>query len=728
MRKLLDLTPPNRSLSLLAVGFLLVTNLFVFGPAVLYNSNPGEFRASLVEVMPTLLLAAAALLLMLLAAGFFLPEKLFPIYVSVLLALGVLSYLHGNIFVWDYGVLDGTDLSLASSWKGWVDGGLWLLALWGAVRFRNSIARQAWMIASTLVVLQLIGTTIAASQATSVPGGPEDESFEPPSGLSSFSAHSNIVHLILDAFQSDIFEELLDEEPSLSEAFDGFTFFRNATTPSAVTYLSVPSALSGRVFRNDKPISEFMAEALNGKNLFSAAKERGWDVDLAVGTWWNKRSPAFSNYYRIPSPYTSGQEYRRSSALLLADLSLFRQSPHFLKAWIYNGQSWLFSSLASDDEALRFEHFAHLAFLDDLTGDLSTGRPRPVYKLMHLITPHAPQVVGDSCGFAGEVLPYTRENFKRQSKCTLESILRLFEEMRNKGVYDSSVIVVHGDHGGGVSFTMSTREGGSINSKESRHRLWGAPLPMVLVKPRATHGPLHVSRAPVELPDIPATLASLLGWEETFPGRSMFDIREDERRVRSYYWSSLHRTDAFAKDYFDSLLEYRIEGSVFQEASWSRGAAVRSRTLNDLSAYVWNSRIEFGLDGNSKPYQLAGWVTAGTNFFTWTQGDLATLRIPVDRIDGSVTLEVEVKPLLKEGVLDSQRVDVLIDQRKVGEWRVTHEGFHKETMAIPADWLVEGELELGFKFQDARAPVDLGINNDERKLALAFHSVLLRQN
>lgn len=711
-----------------AAALLILANLLFFGPATLYYGNYGEFQAPLRHLLAPFALPALGVLVLCWLALRWLPEKHRSGCVAALVAVGALTYVHGNLLVWNYGALDGSDLDLEGAMRGWIDGALWAVGLAAAWRFRERIASVATRLVLVLLLVQVVGLGASAMRAASARGVTSSVEFRAmPPTLAELSPDENVIHLILDAFQADVFEELVEEDPSLREAFDGFTFFRNATTSSAVTYLSVPAALSGLEFTNEEPIADYLARTLSGENLFSVASDQGWRVDVASGAWWNQDSTEIANYYRVPAPYAGRDDYVRSRALLLLDLSLFRHVPHFFKPWVYNNQSWRFSSSGGRDEAQSFEHFAHLAFLEDLTGRFAVGAEQPVLKFIHLISPHAPLVVDERCEFVGGVLDYSRENFKRQSRCALVRVLAFLEALEEAGVYDKSVIVIHGDHGGGISFEMENPDGSKIPSLEGDIRVWGASLPMLVAKPRNSRHPLEISNAQVELTDVPATVADLASWDTSFGGRSLFDVEEHEKRLRSYFWSPLDRTDAFAKGFFDSVREYLIEGDVYKQASWSVGPLRRSSVLENRSTYVWNTRIEFGRDGNSRPYQVSGWGAGLSDAITWAMGPEAVLKIPIERPRGSVVLEAKVKAFLAEGSVESQRVQISVGGRQAGEWFVTKRGFHEQTLVFPAGLIAEdGETELSFRFPDATAPAEVGVSGDDRVLGLAFHAVLLR--
>ena len=76
-----------------------------------------------------------------------------------------------------------------------------------------------------------------------------------------FSKEQNVIILVLDAFRSDIFQEIIDEDDEYREMFDGFTYYRNAAGGYPHTDASIPLILTGEYYDNSIPRSEFVRTA-----------------------------------------------------------------------------------------------------------------------------------------------------------------------------------------------------------------------------------------------------------------------------------------------------------------------------------------------------------------------------------------------------------------------------------------------------------------------------------
>ena len=255
----------------------------------------------------------------------------------------------------------------------------------------------------------------------------------------------------------------------------------------------------------------------------------------------------------------------------MLDLVLFRHVPHFLKKFIYNDERWLVQRfLGPQTHNLGLRYFSHQAFLNDLIANMSVNRSEPVYKYIHLMTTHPPVVVDKNCQYAPGT-PATRENIKTQAKCSLDRFLEFLDKLRSKGIYDSSLIVLHADHGLGIELKMRNRddlgkeawpvEGASLAE------IAGSAAALMAIKPPYSKGPMKTSSAPVSLTDIPATINSLLNLDDQLDGRSAYEVGENEARERRFYFHHW-RHENWQSTYFPRLDEFVVEGSLFDENSW----------------------------------------------------------------------------------------------------------------------------------------------------------------
>lgn len=715
-------------LILLAVWINL--KIFLFCPLTIYITNAEEMRIGFQTLVWLYVLPFLVCTSLVAGLGLALPRGSRQIYVVVLAAIGVLLWLQGDVLLWDYGVLDGTPIDWQrEAWKGYVDTPIWVAAIVAAVYWRRRLLPLARSLCLFLLAVQVGSLWFLEPDPRSDPGDTLGSSIthsEPPETLFRFSDTRNVIHIVLDGFQSDIFEEIVEDSDRYRDALQGFTFFKEAITSSTVTYLSVPSFMTATTYLNHIPVWRFKQEALEGRNIVGVLANAGYQVDMASATNFSLNFHRNGNYYHIPRPFRGKEEAEKWHAGFMLDLSLFRCTPHFIKEAIYNQQAWWVSSAILDLSGLQHKHFSGNEFLRHFTEKSSLGREGVVYKYIHLITPHPPLVVAEGDVPARKPLPRSRENHKRQSAFTLSRIVALLDKLRGLGIYDRSTIIIQSDHGSGESFQM--REAGSgrwIDSLNSSLRVWGGVLPLLLVKPANSGEPLKVSEAPVELNDIPATIAALLGLPHDFGGSNVFAVKSGEERQRKFYREMSERGRAARIGYFESLQEYVISGSVFRESSWRVGKIYRKPTAHRNRKYSWGTPLKFGSKGNVHRFLQGGWSTPGKNG-TWTAAKAARLRLEVDPPESDmVLLSARLFPFIVQDKLPHQRILVHINDKPIGEWLLTERSLRTHSIAVPATHFNENEVVIDFEFPNAASPKEIGGSRDVRTLAATFFDVTL---
>lgn len=602
---------------------ILAANIFLFAPFTLYAGNLDEFATSFSTILTLFFLPSLFLVVVLGLVGMILTTSIFHRYLVLLATISVLFWLQGNILVWDYGALDGRGIDwMEKQWRSWLELAIWSSAILTAVFFPSRIGKSIIYAAVTIFSLQLVFFLFAGIQSASALAKKSGakSSANALHEIYRFSSQKNVVHLILDGFQSDVFEEIIKEGEDgrrFTSALKGFVFFKEHMGVFPFTHMTIPAFLSGEAYRNHVPRGEFLEKTVGGKTILSAAHNAGYEVDLAapVPLFSLYTKGNYTNAHLVSNGYhvTTKQEYEINDSTKLLDLVLFRLVPHFLKRHVYNDQLWLVQPLLDDSKYMRLAFFAHSAFLRQWTEIMVADRPTPVYKLVHLMLTHSPMVANENCEYAGQELITSRATVKTQAKCSLEEVVKLLEKMKKLGIYDDALIILMADHGawippvGQIGYVLSNRKSPAIINPEAiptaaltvmAKRAWGKKmrfvlpngksvsvmnplnvamaLPLMAIKPPSASGPLQISTAPTSILDTPATIASVLGLNVEFEGSSAFDLTADASRERRHY-SYQYSSDEWSADYLSQIDEFIIKGSVFDTRAWQPGDSFLSK-------------------------------------------------------------------------------------------------------------------------------------------------------
>lgn len=554
----------GRLKDVVAPALLVVLPLCLFGPYTIFSGNEAEFSAPFWTLIRPLLATGAAIALALIGIGLILPSRVFRSYVVLLFSLGLVIWIQGNLLVADYGAFTGVAIDwTVESWRNPYE-----IAMWVAVpvlgvaasKYIGGIAPFASGVLVTLQAAALMLSVVHADPSSTIQAqGPSDAMFE-------LSRTRNVLHIVLDAFQSDVFGEILAEERARADrSLSGAVFFANHTGAFPTTIASIPAMLTGKVYRNDQPLQRYMRDILKETSIFKSLRANGYRADAATGMYHGRESA--TNFFRLQRPYVSYDEYVRFTAWQLADLSLFRHAPHILRPLIHNDESWRLQAMfGPGDTRTRQHHSVNGAFvLSEFARKLTPAVDEPVSKYIHVGIPHRPIVVNGNCDFIG-VARSTRASFKEQARCAFRRTADILDRLQSTGVYDKTFIVISSDHGIGLPSPRFAND--RQTPMGSIARIAGHAMALLVVKPLNSQGPVRVSQAPTTITDIPATILDGIGAKPDLPGESALKRPEDAPRTRQWAFYDWEHDD-WRSNYFDTLDVIHVNGPVLDGKSWT---------------------------------------------------------------------------------------------------------------------------------------------------------------
>lgn len=595
--------------------------VFALGPHTIFRNNTGEFAVQYGELaMPWLLRTVAINWVLLVAIGCVLAVisvRVARMYTAVIFAGGLLLWGQGNLWNADYGVLAGQDLDLAQhAWRAPYELIGWAIAITVALVFYRPISRIAPF--ASLVFLSVQGAAVAFSGVESALAQ-RVRWVEPPPEIFQFSSTQNVIHIVLDEFQSDLFHDIYQQErAALDRQFSGFQYFADHAGSFPTTSFSMPAMLAGREYRNQQPAPQFVRDAFKQSSIFATVAQAGYDIDATTivpidsfEQWMGpENEPNWKGArFRIRKPYVSRDEYREVTARQLAELSWFRHVPHAAKELGARRPTAFYRPIWMDRtetpaEVRQHEASNSVAFLEQFAELMSVGRSRPVYKLLHVGVPHRPIVVDAACRFLG-VTPITRLSYRDQCRCAIRLVGALLDRARQLGVYDSSLIVVSSDHGtdlppwgfhGESESLFSTSRGPAVPRLGA---IAGTAKALMLIKPPNRTGPIAVSDAPTSHVDVPPTIVELLGLAREGGGTSMFRLNAAQARTRFYGMYDVRQR--FPKEYLDRIHVLTIDRKVVDASGWNF-----TQTMWPPNASLPAGDVDF-LTSNTQYYLGTGW-------------------------------------------------------------------------------------------------------------------------
>jgi hypothetical protein len=542
---------------------LVVAQLCLFGPQTIYVGNVAEFSAPFWTLVRPLVVAGAVIVLALAAVGLLMPRKSSRHYIALLFGIGMALWIQGNFLVADYGVLDGGEIDWTiESWRNPHEMALWILVPLLSIAAARHVAPIAPFASAALLTLQTIVLLVTAlgndAHRHAEWRGPSDAMFD-------LSRTQNVIHIVLDGFQSDVFDDILrDDRERLDKSFGGAVFFADHAGAFPTTIASIPAMLTGDTsYRNEQPLQRHVRDRFEAGSLFKSLRAAGYRVDNI--TTWQYDNSSETRSFPIRRPYMGYREYTRFAAGELADLSLFRHAPHVLREGIYNDQKWRLQQVFGprDTSTRRYHSGNGAAVLDEFARRLTPAVDGPLYKFLHVGIPHLPVVLDANCKFIGAVRSPDRAAYRGQARCAVTKVTAILDRLKELGLYDSSLVVITSDHGIGHTSPRFTHEQNVPAGALSR--LAGKALALLIVKPPNGRGPVRISYAPSTISDVPATVMDILGHRHNLPGEPALRLAENAPRTRTF---AMYDWEGWTTPFFDALDVMEINGRVLDGNSW----------------------------------------------------------------------------------------------------------------------------------------------------------------
>ncbi len=593
-----------------AIEICLVSLLFsgtavLIAPLHVQTTNQLEFAFTSGELLKALFPAFIFCLISLVILLVLLKGQAYRLGLSIIFMFSLLLWLQGNFFVWDYGPMDGREIDWKGMWYfGVFDSSIWLLGLLLAIRHEFWFTKKHVITASiALLLIQTIGTYYEFAGQVFVERYRADDS----RSRFVYSSQKNVFIIVVDAFQTDVFQEVIDRDSGVSEVFDGFVYFRNAVSAFRESFPSVPNILTGTYFDNSQPMWDYLRDAYLGESsLPKYLKERGYRSEVYEQKLGMYFDPAVVDNVVLRSESI----YNSQDVLKNLDFALFCYVPHFVRKLVYNNQLWLLSRWFSSSDfvpdrevdTVKSENYTdplyvdlrqrppiHISSQDSLSKlfDLRLtnkfvnyariGYEKPAFKFNHMSGIHLPIRMNRN-------LEYVEPEGGRESLIDLSlGIIKLIDlildSYRELGIFDDSLIIITADHGlwGGLAevkipshITKIYGENG-IFPASSLPESKGAVLPLILIKRIDATGKMSTNDAPVALADIPKTVVSELGFDaDSFFGESMFELKANQPRKRFVHFSTLSNSPPYTGPYRSTMTEFVVEGFSWLDKSWKK--------------------------------------------------------------------------------------------------------------------------------------------------------------
>ena len=707
------------------ISLFMALTIGFFAPSHIFLTNQIEFSFLYREIVFSLLLITLMFFIFIFLVLFLFQKIKYKSIgnrlIALVFAIGVLLWFQGNFLVRNIGVFDGTklDWNKLQEFMG-IDRFIWCSFIFLFIIFEHKLRKKITMVCIFLLSLQFlyfIQTAITYHTNLSYKRYEIDQSQK-----FVFSNKKNIIVLLLDSTQTDVFSQVLKEDSNYLEMLRGFKYYPDTLGGYPTTYPSVPLIFTGKYYKNEKPIQEFIEKSYLNNSLLSELKNNNIRTEVySTGPkiYFDKSiidniRPKRTNIFALDNIKYFLQIY---------DTVFFRFLPTELKrSWIDNKniRQYFKSPIGSNDDSMIEPN---LDFINSFKNKAIVQINNPIFKYFHLNGSHPPFIMNKDLSYKKGPENGQIEDYKEQVRAMMTIIKIFLDKLKQINAFDNSIIVILADHGVGDVIHQSNTDYTDLYINQVFNDVKGKALSLLLIKPENSKEDFEIKNTQATLGDVAKTVLGMLNIKNTMPGIDLSTNILNKSRIRKYYyydWEHLF----WKENYLPMMTEYRIYGNSWNTISWKNtfnSYYSGKKAETSYKAYTLGEKINFGLEGNSLNFQLGGWSHPEQGY-TWTDSQTATLVFPAN-YNTNLILEASIRMAFNQ-----QRVFIYVNEKKVGEWDVKKQGLYKVT--IPKSYLNKDLMYVSFLLPDAiYSPNEINNNNlDTRKLGLLFESVILRKS
>lgn len=488
--------------------------LCFYAPLEMYLTNRNEFWFDVHHFIGIPIVASVGILFILLLLGMICSDRGKSILTSILFANACLMYIQSNFLNKNVGIMNGMQIdweeyriTFLLNWTFWVIINLVVL-VWYT---RNSErTRRGVSYVSVCVLLVQLFTVVTLFVIDGIDEKDSADKYLSMKNVYEVSSDENIIVFVLDMFDDTYFDELVVEEPQIVAELDGFTQYTNFVGAYGTTVYSMGHLLTGEYLLNQKGLFEDDINYLYENTVvFEELSKQGYDLDIYTYDYCipNQLKQQLSNYCDGKSEIKSYYELSKYLYKLVACKYL----PDFCKqhCWLTGNE---FEELRSVNGEYPQQSFNNVEFYNAFKDNGLSIKGNKEFKLIHLDGVHYPYTINENIEDVGS----DNSSVKQCTKGCIKLVLEYLEEMKECGVYDNSSIIITADHG--------YYQKGIITN------------PLLLVKPKTSHGKLDFSEACISQKDFHPTILSLAGLNDDLKyGYGYTDVEENVDRERFYY-------------------------------------------------------------------------------------------------------------------------------------------------------------------------------------------------
>lgn len=527
----------ERILLLLPPTIFLIFTFAIYMPSSLFISNIDDFALDYIKIVPLIALVSVAVLVIVYIIGLIIPiKRLFYSYVLLVFSLALGFYIQGNFLNPAFNSLNGKEIA----WSEYKINGIISIIAWILVfvvpqvvyaikeNIMSLIVKWGSLFVTAMQLVSLVVLLLTTHKVVS------NDFAVTKNGEFELSSKNNTIMFVVDTLDASWFEDMLLPNEEYKKSLKDFTYFDDAVAGGAPTVLGIPTLLTGKIDMDaSRDTSEYYKDAYESSSLFADMQKSNCNVKLFTEFYYLDYCDKNSvDNLKMEQKYVISS--RRGFMECLYKFVSFYAMPQFLKQnfWLYSGEFNQYITL--EDNTSNLYKLDDAQFYQDFKEKgITTQNDKDTFVMFHLNGAHSPYVMDENA----QAVPSDSIGVDSQIRGIFKIIKEYMDELKAKGIYDSSTIIITADHGGIDLYSN----------------------PAILVKERnANHDEMVVSDSKITFTNVNNTIASSTLKDSSAYGENVFEVG-DKQMVRFHVapndlTENVFKDNAYAKEQLWSLL------------------------------------------------------------------------------------------------------------------------------------------------------------------------------
>lgn len=527
----------ERILLLLPPTIFLIFTFAIYMPSSLFISNIDDFALDYIKIVPLIALVSVAVLVIIYIIGLIIPiKRLFYSYVLLVFSLALGFYIQGNFLNPAFNSLNGKEIA----WSEYKINGIISIIVWILVfvvpqvvyaikeNIMSLIVKWGSLFVTAMQLVSLVVLLLTTHKVVS------NDFAVTKNGEFELSSKNNTIMFVVDTLDASWFEDMLLPNEEYKKSLKDFTYFDDAVAGGAPTVLGIPTLLTGKIDMDaSRDTSEYYKDAYESSSLFADMQKSNCNVKLFTEFYYLDYCDKNSvDNLKMEQKYVISS--RRGFMECLYKFVSFYAMPQFLKQnfWLYSGEFNQYITL--EDNTSNLYKLDDAQFYQDFKEKgITTQNDKDTFVMYHLNGAHSPYVMDENA----QAVPSDSIGVDSQIRGIFKIIKEYMDELKAKGIYDSSTIIITADHGGIDLYSN----------------------PAILVKERnANHDEMVVSDSKITFTNVNNTIASSTLKDSSAYGENVFEVG-DKQMVRFHVapndlTENVFKDNAYAKEQLWSLL------------------------------------------------------------------------------------------------------------------------------------------------------------------------------